>query len=144
MELPVADLIGELDPSVIAIDCLPNMNSKLVQERAVPFVQRLRTYHPKSPILLVEDRAMTNSKFYRGARDFHKGNRASLKAAYDILLDAGDKNIHYLSGKDLLGSDGEGATDGSHPSDLGMVRYADAYEPVLRSLLTGKGKLKTQ
>ena len=144
MELPVADLIGELDPSVIAIDCLPNMNSKLVHERAVPFVQRLRTYHPKSPILLVEDRAMTNSKFYRGARDFHKGNRASLKAAYDILLDAGDKNLHYLSGKDLLGSDGEGATDGSHPSDLGMVRYADAYEPVLRSLLAGKGNLKTQ
>ena len=144
MELPVADLIGELDPSVIAIDCLPNMNSKLVHERAVPFVQRLRTYHPKSPILLVEDRAMTNSRFYRGARDFHKGNRASLKAACDILLDAGDNNIHYLSGKDLLGSDGEGATDGSHPSDLGMVRYADAYEPVLRSLLTGKGNLKTQ
>jgi lysophospholipase L1-like esterase len=117
------------------------MNSKLVKARAVPFVQRLRKYHPKSPILLVEDRAMTNSKFYRGARDFHKGNRASLKAAYDTLLDAGDKNIHYLPGKDLLGSDGEGATDGSHPSDLGMVRYADAYEPVLRSLLAGKGNL---
>ncbi|MGB2164990.1 MAG: SGNH/GDSL hydrolase family protein, partial [Flavobacteriaceae bacterium] len=28
-----------------------------------------------------------------------------------------------------------GATDGSHPSDLGMLRYADAYEPVLRSIL---------
>ncbi|MEC9092749.1 MAG: SGNH/GDSL hydrolase family protein, partial [Planctomycetota bacterium] len=35
----------------------------------------------------------------------------------------------------LLGTDGEGATDGSHPSDLGMVRYADAYEKVLRPLL---------
>jgi len=36
----------------------------------------------------------------------------------------------------MLGDDGEAATDGSHPSDLGMVRYADAYEPVLRKCLS--------
>jgi lysophospholipase L1-like esterase len=35
----------------------------------------------------------------------------------------------------LLGDDSEGATDGSHPNDLGMMRYADAYEPALRSIL---------
>jgi lysophospholipase L1-like esterase len=40
-----------------------------------------------------------------------------------------------MDGDYLLGEDGEGATDGSHPSDLGMIRYADAYEPVLRSIL---------
>lgn len=138
MELPVADLIGELDPSVIAVDCLPNMNGKLVSERAVPFVKRLRKYHPEIPILLVEDRAMTNSVFYQRSKDFHQQNRASLEAAYQSLLAAGENNIFYLDGQKLLGSDGEGATDGSHPSDLGMVRYADAYEPVLRSMLKGK------
>lgn len=142
MELPVADLIGELDPSVIAIDCLPNMNGKLVSERAVPFVDRLRKYHPQIPVLLVEDRAMTNSGFYQRSRDFHQQNRASLKSAYQALLAAGEKNIYYLGGQTLLGSDGEGATDGSHPSDLGMVRYADAYEPVLREILKGTGGRK--
>jgi len=40
-----------------------------------------------------------------------------------------------LDGDHLLGDDGEGATDGSHPNDLGMMRYADAYEPVLRTIL---------
>ena len=30
---------------------------------------------------------------------------------------------------------GEAATDGSHPSDLGMVRYADGYERALRRIL---------
>jgi hypothetical protein len=35
----------------------------------------------------------------------------------------------------LLGSDGEAATDGSHPSDLGMMRYADAYALALQPLL---------
>jgi len=138
MELPVADLIGELDPSVIAVDCLPNMNGKLVSERAVPFVKRLRKYHSEIPILLVEDRAMTNSVFYQRSKDFHQQNRASLEATYQSLLAAGENNIFYLDGQKLLGSDGEGATDGSHPSDLGMVRYADAYEPVLRSMLKGE------
>ena len=144
MELPVADLIGELDPSVIAVDCLPNMNGKLVSERAVPFVKRLRKYHPEIPILLVEDRAMTNSVFYQRSKDFHQQNRASLEAAYQSLLAAGENNIFYLDGQKLLGSDGEGATDGSHPSDLGMVRYADAYEPVLRSMLKGKTDRRTR
>ena len=111
------------------------MNGKLVSERAVPFVERLRKYHPEIPILLVEDRAMTNSDFYQRSKDFHKQNRANLKAAYQALLAAGENNVFYLSGQELLGTDGEGATDGSHPSDLGMVRYADAYEPVLRDML---------
>ena len=38
-------------------------------------------------------------------------------------------------GQRLLGEDAEGATDGSHPSDLGFVRQADAFEPVLRQAL---------
>jgi hypothetical protein len=35
----------------------------------------------------------------------------------------------------MLGDDAEGATDGSHPSDLGFMRQADAFEPVLRQAL---------
>jgi len=92
----------------------------------------------------VEDRAMTNSVFYQRSKDFHQQNRASLETAYQSLLAAGENNIFYLDGQKLLGSDGEGATDGSHPSDLGMVRYADAYEPVLRSILKGKTDRRTR
>jgi hypothetical protein len=45
------------------------------------------------------------------------------------------KHLHYLSGDDLLGDDAEGTTDSSHPNDLGFVRQADAFEPVLRRAL---------
>ena len=45
------------------------------------------------------------------------------------------KHLHYLSGDDLLGDDAEGTTDSSHPNDLGFVRQADAFEPVLRRSL---------
>jgi lysophospholipase L1-like esterase len=35
-----------------------------------------------------------------------------------------------------MGADsGEYLTDGSHPNDMGMMRYADAITPVLEKLL---------
>jgi lysophospholipase L1-like esterase len=45
--------------------------------------------------------------------------------------------VHFWGGEDLIGNDGEATVDGSHPTDLGMVRYADAIEPVLRKVLEG-------
>ena len=57
-------------------------------------------------------------------------------AANDSLsAESGVRHLAYLRGEALLGDDGEAATDGSHPNDLGMVRYADAYERALRPLL---------
>ena len=43
--------------------------------------------------------------------------------------------LYYIPGDGMLGDDAEGATDGSHPSDLGFMRQADAFEPVLRQAL---------
>jgi hypothetical protein len=40
-----------------------------------------------------------------------------------------------LRGADLLGDDNEGTVDSSHPTDLGFVRQADAFEKALRPLL---------
>ena len=45
------------------------------------------------------------------------------------------KSLHYIEGENLLGDDTEGATDGSHPNDLGFMRQADIFEPVLRKAL---------
>jgi lysophospholipase L1-like esterase len=135
MEIEVATLLAEQDPCAYVIDCLPNMNETTVSERTVPLVKKLRVTHDKTPILLVEDRSFTNSEFFPHRKTHHQKSRAALKKAYAELTDAGVGNLYYLDGDYLLGEDGEGATDGSHPSDLGMLRYADAYEPVLRAIL---------
>jgi len=135
MEAEVGELLAELDPSVYVIDCLPNMTGSEVAERAEPLVRQLRAARPECPILLVEDRTYTYAPFRRSARDRHTSSRAALKNAYQKLVDAGCGRLYYLTGDPLLGDDGEAATDGSHPSDLGMMRYADAYEKVLREIL---------
>ena len=135
MEPEVGALLSELDPCVFAIDCLPNMNAEMLTERAAPLVRQLRAAHPNTPILLVEDRTFTNTPFFPKRAAHHKNSRAAFKAAHQSLLDEGIHKLYYLDGENLLGLDGEGATDGSHPNDLGMVRYADAYEPALRAIL---------
>ncbi len=135
MEAEVAALLAELDPCAFVIDCLPNMNETTVSERTIPLVKKLREAHHDTPILLVEDRSFTNTPFFPSRKAHHHKSRTALRKAYAELTDAGVANLYYLDGDHLLGDDGEGATDGSHPNDLGMVRYADAYEPVLRAML---------
>ena len=135
MEPEVSDLLAEQDPCVFVIDCLPNMNETTVSKRTIPFVKRLRESHDNTPILLVEDRSFTNTLFFPSIKIHHRKSRTALKKAYAELIDSGVRNLFYLDGDHLLGDDGEGATDGSHPNDLGMMRYADAYEPVLRTIL---------
>jgi len=71
-----------------------------------------------------------------GGETFHRDNRRALRDAYESLVSGGVNGLHYLPGTHLLGDDGEAATDGSHPSDLGFLRYAAAYEEVLRPLLS--------
>lgn len=135
MEPEVGALLAELDPRVYVIDCLPNMSEETVTERAAPLVRQLRQARPETPILLVEDRSFTNTPFFPARREHHRKSREALRRAFRELTETGVERLYSLDGDHLLGLDGEGATDGSHPNDLGMVRYADAYEPVLRRIL---------
>ena len=135
MHKEVGDLMVDVDAACYIIDCLPNMNAVMVTERCVPLVNQLRKARPDTPIVLVEDRRFANSWLVPGRAKFHDDNHAALRKAYEQLKAAGVKHLHYLSGDDLLGDDAEGTTDASHPNDLGFVRQADAFEPVLRRAL---------
>jgi hypothetical protein len=68
----------------------------------------------------------------------HRAKRAALKQAYDNLLSGGVTGLYYLEGDKLLTGDDESTVDGSHPTDLGFVRQADALEIALRPLLVAE------
>lgn len=136
MDAEVGALLGELEACVFVIDCLPNMGEELIVERTEPFVRQLRKAQPTTPILLVEDRTFPNAPFFSDSEAYLRRRRDAFRRAYQNLLDEGIEQLYYLEGDHLLGHDTEGSTDGSHPNDLGMMRYADEYEPILRSILT--------
>jgi lysophospholipase L1-like esterase len=137
MEPEVAGLLAELDPCVYVIDCLPNMEAAAVAERAEPLVRTLRKAHRSTPIVLVDDRTFCGAPLLPCWRQRHQDSRAALRKAYQNLLATGVGGLHFVPGERLLGDDGEATVDGSHPTDLGFVRMADALEPVLRPLCGG-------
>jgi len=135
----MADLFTELDPSVYVLDCLPNMNGQMVAERVAPFVKRLREAHPHTPILLVEDRTYSDAFFVASRRQRNIDNRRELHRVYSHLTSEGIKHLHYLSGNRLLEDDRDNlaTVDGSHPTDLGFLRQAEAFYEVLKPVLLG-------
>lgn len=135
MDAAVGELLAQTAAAVYVIDCLPNMNADAVREKCVPLVKQLRAARPDTPIVLVEDRRNTNAWILPARNQHHTANHAALRESFALLQKEGVKGLHYLAGDDLLGHDAEGATDGSHPNDLGFVRQADLFEPVLRAAL---------
>jgi lysophospholipase L1-like esterase len=132
METALADLLAEIDASVYVLDCLPNMSAAQVAERAEPFVRRLRAARPDVPVVFVDGRPYTNAWL---KPDGHEGKSQAYRAAFDRLTADGFKALSFVDGLSLFGDDGEGAVDGSHPTDLGMMRQADILTPVLRAAL---------
>ncbi|MCY2966958.1 MAG: SGNH/GDSL hydrolase family protein [Planctomycetota bacterium] len=135
MEPAMGNLFAELDPAVYVLDCLPNMGAGEVRERVEPFVATVRKAHPRTPILLVEDRSYSDSFLVESKQKRNTDCRAELRAAYDRLKTAGVPELYYLTGDHLLGEDNEGTVDSSHPTDLGFMRQADAFEAALRPIL---------
>ncbi len=135
MDPAVGDYLGKIDAAVYVIDCLPNMQPAQVTERTLPLVKQLRAAKPNTPIILVEDRRMTNDWITPAKKKFHDENHAALRAAYAALQKEGVKGLSYVSGDALYGTDSEGATDASHASDLGFMRQADVMEPFIRAAL---------
>jgi hypothetical protein len=136
MEPEMADLLAELDPAVYVIDCLPNLVADEIKARVEPLVKKLRAAHPDVPIVLVEDRTLQGAFLTEGQMEsYHLKDRAELKAAFERLKNSGEKHIYYIPGENLLGDDGEGTTDGSHPNDLGFTRQAQIFAEVLKPLL---------
>jgi hypothetical protein len=135
MDAAVGEYLTQIDAAVYVIDCLPNMGPADVTAKCVPLVKQLREAKPETPIVLVEDRRFTNSWITPAKEKFHDDNHAALRAAYESLLADGIAGLYYISGDGLYGDDTEGATDASHANDLGFMRQAEIFEPVLRKVL---------
>jgi hypothetical protein len=134
-EVGVARFLAELDPAVFVLDCIPNTSADEITPRTVEVVRLLRAAHPKTPVLLLEDRTWANAPLVPRLQAYHAEKRAALRKAFEQLLSEGIALLFHQAGAKLVGADGDASVDGSHPSDLGMLRYADVLGPRLRQIL---------
>lgn len=135
MEAVLGDLLAEVDAAVYVLDCLPNLKPEEVTERVEPFVVALRAARPDTPIVLMENIAYQAGAFLPAPKASYVDKNTALRAVYEQLNAAGVPDLTYVPGETLLGNDGEATVDGTHPTDLGFMRMAEALAPVLRKIL---------
>jgi lysophospholipase L1-like esterase len=141
LENEVIDIIGEIDAKMYVLDCLPNLDasdatkSEFVKNLVLQSVKQLQKKNPSTPVLMVEhcgfsDEAVNSSK----ERNVKALNQAQ-REAFEQLKSEGHNNLYLLS-KEEIGLSMDGTVDGIHPNDLGMQDYANAYEKIIRNILS--------
>lgn len=150
LEQPLLDLMNEQDGKLFVLDCMPNLvdQNKFPREevrgRILAAVKTLQSKHPATPILLVEHCCgLSGSGIDTGLVKKYKMASDVLSATFDEMKKNGVPNIFLLTDK-AIGFDEESTVDGTHPNDIGMMKYADAYEDIIRKIIhEEKGSIVT-
>lgn len=148
LEQPLLDLMNEIDAKLFVLDCLPNLSDPQkfpdLSKRITNAIFSLQSKHPQTPILLAEHccgSSITNMDTFLVNR--YKWSSQVLATTYDSLIKNGVKNIYLLTTK-AIGFDAESTVDGTHPNDIGMMKYAEAYEQIIRTIFNEhKGEIST-
>ena len=135
LDLEVAKVIAEVDASVFVLDFVPNASVEQMKERMETFYRIIRSKHPDTPVIFIEDPIFTHTLYdERIAKEVQRKND-TLKEIFNRLKKENEKNIIFISSKNMLGEDGEATVDGIHFTDLGMMRYADLVCPIIKKAI---------
>ncbi|GAB3924961.1 SGNH/GDSL hydrolase family protein [Larkinella terrae] len=140
LEKEVVDRVAQLDAKIYVLDCLPNLiangDRKLedVYTLIVDAVKNLRQKQPTTPILLVEHAGYTDGGISPLRRNYYTEVNEVMRRAFTQLKGEGIDQL-FLLPKSQINLDSDAMVDGTHPSDLGMQQYAEAYEKSLRAIL---------
>lgn len=137
-EPEVARTIAEIRaPALIALDYEANSGGIKGLSATLPgFIRILREEHPKVPLLVLSRIRFAHETLQSESLRARNECLSYQRQVVSDLHKAGDANIHFQDGTDLLGRDYEECTvDGVHPTDLGFYRMAEALLPVFRRIL---------
>jgi hypothetical protein len=155
LDLPVLQLMSEIDAKIFILDCLPNLvvQSKYpddtVMNRIVNAVQVLRSKRHETPIILSEHSAGgPESGIDLDSNNVYEHANNLLHLAIKKMSSAGVNDIYLLSNKDIH-FNMYSTVDGIHPTNLGMEQNAIAYEKLIRKIIheptgTTRGSVATK
>lgn len=140
LEPPVTDLMNEIDASLFVLDCLPNLVDRKtypaddLQKRIVTAVKTLQSKHPSTPILLAEHSiSLPLSNMDTSMINQYAATNKIFLEAFALMKKQGIQNIHLITAKEM-GLNTESTVDGTHPNDIGMTEYAQAFAKKIKEL----------
>lgn len=121
-DLPMSAFVYDYDHNAHDAEHLANTHERLFRQ--------VREKHPDLPILI-----MTRPRFHLSAEEVER--METIKGTYDRAVAAGDKNVYWLPGPELIPEDvcDIALVDGCHPNDAGFYFMAKAIKPVLAKML---------
>lgn len=135
LDFEIANLMTQIESSLYILDFLPNVNEKIVNEKAYQFIEILSKKKPNTPILIIDCPLLPQSEYDTTMKDdILTKNKAILKI-FNKLKSQGNKNIYFISTKKFIITDNEGTVDGIHFTDLGHYRFEQEIESIIKSII---------
>lgn len=148
-EEPIFDLMAKVDAKLYILDCMPNLtggySDEEIKSRVTYGVNKLRERNKEVPLLFVEH-AVGYAPYFMDTARLHEYHHSSLviEKIFNELRATGISNIYLLTDKEI-DFDINSTTEGLHPNDIGMMKYAVAYENKIREILNKPvGKIVTE
>ena len=148
-EKPIFDLMANVDAELYILDCMPNLtggySDEEIKSRVVYGVNKLREKNKDVPLLFV-GHAVGYAPYFMDTARLNEYHHSSLviEKIFNELRETGIRNIYLLTDKEI-GFDINSTTEGLHPNDIGMMKYAAAYEEKIREILNEPaGKVSTE
>ena len=141
LESEVISLICEQRPSLVILDCMPNMgaiDSAEIIKRLKEAVHRISKL-PNVSILVVEHAGNSNVLTYRAEGEKSARCNQAQQQAYAQLQKEGIKDLFYLSQAEL-NMHPDSWVDYVHPSDFGMMQYASVMSRKIKDIMERKNK----
>ncbi len=126
------------DADAMLFDAFSNPLDYMIEERLLPFIERIRQGCPDVPLIFVQTIYRESGNFDLHAREVEANKRAAARRMMAEAMKRFDK-VYFIDCDDLTGDDHTTSVDGIHPSDLGYWRWAKRLEPELRKILRRNG-----
>ncbi|GAB3895043.1 SGNH/GDSL hydrolase family protein [Spirosoma agri] len=141
LEKELVALLPDVDAKLYILDCLPNLVASVgiapeeIKSRIIEAVKTIRQKRPTTPVLLVEHAGYTDGSLNATRRKLYSDANELMRQAFAQLKTEGINQL-YLLPQTAINLEMDDTVDGTHPSDLGMQHYADAYEKSIRTILS--------
>jgi lysophospholipase L1-like esterase len=135
-ETAVAEAIASLKLSAFVMDYDHNApDAEHLQATHEPFFKIIRKIQPDLPVIMLSK--CDFGYIDQATIDAHSRRRDIIRQTYLNAVAAGDKNVYFVDGEKLFGTDLRDCctVDGCHPNDLGFYRMYKCVLPVLKKVL---------
>ena len=129
LENSIGTIISNIDASLYVIECMYNVDKKMINEKILPLIKIIRR-NPRSkkiPIVFMEqvviDMDHINNEFISSVMEKNE----ELNKQIQKSINSGEKNLFIIKNTGSIDEDSEATIDGLHFNDLGFQRYANHF-----------------